>query len=77
MLHSTANALLKLPSAPAFELVRVTNAELLMFTRRLAAGDLFHESKPSRSCIYRTMSILRRHCMGDDPIHVKVCFISS
>ncbi|KAG5189147.1 Metallo-dependent phosphatase-like protein [Tribonema minus] len=38
----------------------------------LLAGDLFHESKPSRSCLYRTMAILRKHCMGDDPIHVKI-----
>lgn len=31
----------------------------------LLAGDLFHENKPSRRCMYRTMELLRHYCLGD------------
>eukprot|EP00871_Galdieria_phlegrea_P004364 jgi/Galph1/4929/GphlegSOOS_G3561.1 len=34
-------------------------------------GDLFHENKPSRSCLIRTMRILRDHCFGEKPVYVK------
>lgn len=34
----------------------------------LLGGDLFHENKPSRSTMYKTMELLRRYCMGDKPI---------
>ena len=37
-----------------------------------AAGNLFHEAKPSRTCIHRTMRILRKHCIGDNAVHIKV-----
>ncbi|KAI9594350.1 Mre11 DNA-binding presumed domain-containing protein [Syncephalis fuscata] len=33
----------------------------------LLGGDLFHDNKPSRSCIHKTMSLLRQYCMGDRP----------
>ncbi|CAO3596207.1 unnamed protein product [Absidia cylindrospora] len=33
----------------------------------LLGGDLFHHNRPSRSCLYQTMSLLRRYCMGDKP----------
>ena len=31
----------------------------------LLGGDLFHENKPSRQTIHRTISLLRRYCLGD------------
>ncbi|KAJ3330652.1 Double-strand break repair protein mre11a [Blyttiomyces sp. JEL0837] len=34
----------------------------------LLGGDLFHDNKPSRKCLYKTMELLRRYCMGDKPI---------
>ena len=30
----------------------------------LLSGDLFHENKPSRRCMHRTMELLRHYCMG-------------
>ncbi|VDP13894.1 unnamed protein product [Soboliphyme baturini] len=36
----------------------------------LLGGDLFHESKPSRYCLYRCMELLRKYCLSDRP----VCF---
>lgn len=38
----------------------------------LLGGDLFHENKPSRRTLYRTMDILRRHCMSDDPVGFQI-----
>ncbi|CAN0067316.1 unnamed protein product [Discosporangium mesarthrocarpum] len=38
----------------------------------LLGGDLFHENKPSRRTLYRTMDILRRHCMGDDSVSFQI-----
>lgn len=47
-------------------------------------GDLFHETKPSRPCLYRTIELLRcaivssvlmqhrKYCMGDQPIRVQL-----
>lgn len=34
----------------------------------LLGGDLFHENKPSRHTLYRTMEILRRYTMGSRPV---------
>ncbi|KAI9362043.1 meiotic recombination 11 [Zopfochytrium polystomum] len=48
--------------------------EILLIAQRnqvdfvLLGGDLFHENKPSRSCMYKTMNMLRRYCMGDRPV---------
>ena len=36
----------------------------------LLAGDLFHENRPSRGCMYQTMGLLREFSMGDKPISV-------
>ncbi len=33
----------------------------------LLGGDLFHDNKPSRRTVYRTMSLLRHYCMGSRP----------
>lgn len=31
----------------------------------LLGGDLFHANRPSRSCLYKIMTMLRRHCFGE------------
>eukprot|EP00752_Nemacystus_decipiens_P013425 g11888.t1 len=38
----------------------------------LLGGDLFHDNKPSRRTLHRTMDILRRHCMGDEPVSFQI-----
>lgn len=38
----------------------------------LLAGDLFHENKPSRECLYQTMALLREHAMGEKPVQVEL-----
>lgn len=38
----------------------------------LLGGDLFHENKPSRSTLVKTIEILRRHCLGDQPVQFQV-----
>lgn len=38
----------------------------------LLGGDLFHDNKPSRRTMIRAMRLLRKHCIGDDAVHVAV-----
>lgn len=38
----------------------------------LLAGDLFHDNKPSRRTMHKTMEIVRRYCMGSDPVQIQV-----
>ncbi|KAG8902357.1 meiotic recombination [Tulasnella sp. 403] len=38
----------------------------------LLAGDLFHENRPSRDCLYRTIALLREHCLNDKPVQVEL-----
>ena len=38
----------------------------------LLGGDLFHDNKPSRTTLYKTMELLRRYCMGDRPIQFRL-----
>eukprot|EP00536_Pseudo-nitzschia_multiseries_P000557 jgi/Psemu1/233741/estExt_Genewise1.C_70050 len=38
----------------------------------LLAGDLFHENRPSRRTLIKTMDIFRRYCMGPGAIQVQV-----
>ncbi|KAF8982382.1 Metallo-dependent phosphatase-like protein [Cyathus striatus] len=38
----------------------------------LLAGDLFHENKPSRDSLYRTIALLREHTLGDKPVQVEL-----
>eukprot|EP01133_Synstelium_polycarpum_P007728 gene7728-9058_t len=40
----------------------------------LLGGDLFHDNKPSRSCLYKTIELFRKYCLGDSP--VKIQFLS-
>ena len=38
----------------------------------LLAGDLFHDNKPSRRTLYKTMQLFRKYCMGPNPIQIQV-----
>jgi double-strand break repair protein MRE11 len=38
----------------------------------LHGGDLFHDNKPSRKTIHRTMELMRTYCLGDRPVKVTV-----
>ncbi|OAE24635.1 hypothetical protein AXG93_4080s1150 [Marchantia polymorpha subsp. ruderalis] len=38
----------------------------------LLGGDLFHENKPSRTTLVRTIDILRRYCLNKRPVKFKV-----
>ncbi|KAJ3764423.1 DNA repair exonuclease [Lentinula raphanica] len=55
-----------------------TFEEILQLARKhnvdfiLLAGDLFHENKPSRESLYRTIALLREYTMGDKPVAVEL-----
>ena len=38
----------------------------------LQGGDLFHDNKPSRAVLHRTMQLLRQYCVGDRPVGFRV-----
>ncbi|KAH9941530.1 DNA repair exonuclease [Amylocystis lapponica] len=38
----------------------------------LLAGDLFHENRPSRDCLFQVMALLREYTMGDRPIQIEL-----
>jgi len=38
----------------------------------LHGGDLFHDNKPSRGCLYRTMDLLRQYTMGSGEVAFEV-----
>ncbi|KAG8918070.1 meiotic recombination, partial [Tulasnella sp. 408] len=38
----------------------------------LLAGDLFHENRPSREVLFRTMALLREHTLSDKPVQVEL-----
>ncbi|KAG6840299.1 meiotic recombination [Blastosporella zonata] len=38
----------------------------------LLAGDLFHDNKPSRECLYQTMALLREYTMGNKPVQLEL-----
>lgn len=38
----------------------------------LLGGDLFHENKPTRSTLVKTIEILRRYCLNDQPVQFQV-----
>jgi double-strand break repair protein MRE11 len=52
--------------------------EVLYLARRfkvdmvLIAGDLFHDNKPSRPTLFKAMEIIRRYCMGDNPVRIQI-----
>ncbi|KAI0305362.1 DNA repair exonuclease [Multifurca ochricompacta] len=38
----------------------------------LLAGDLFHENRPSRDCLYQVMSLLREYTLGEKPVQIEL-----
>ncbi|KAJ3112537.1 Double-strand break repair protein mre11a [Physocladia obscura] len=47
------------------EILRVAKQRQVDFV--LLGGDLFHDNKPSRKTMHRTITMLRQFCMGDRP----------
>ncbi|KAG1117425.1 hypothetical protein G6F42_013440 [Rhizopus arrhizus] len=45
------------------EILQIAEIEQVDFV--LLGGDLFHHNRPTRSCLYQTMKMLRRHCLGE------------
>ncbi|XP_030600519.1 double-strand break repair protein MRE11 [Archocentrus centrarchus] len=38
----------------------------------LLGGDLFHDNKPSRQCLHKCITMLRKYCMGDSPVRFNI-----
>jgi double-strand break repair protein MRE11 len=38
----------------------------------LLGGDLFHDNKPSRTTLKRTMEILSKYCLNDRPVPFQI-----
>jgi double-strand break repair protein MRE11 len=38
----------------------------------LIAGDLFHDNKPSRRTLHKTMDIIRRYTFGPNPVKIQI-----
>ncbi|KAG8993945.1 meiotic recombination [Tulasnella sp. JGI-2019a] len=38
----------------------------------LLGGDLFHENRPSRDCLYRTSALLREYSLADKPVQIEL-----
>jgi double-strand break repair protein MRE11 len=55
----------------AFEEVLVTAREKKV-DLVLIAGDIFHENKPTRRTLHSTMELLRKYCLGCDPVYTTV-----
>eukprot|EP00928_Gymnodinium_smaydae_P064432 TRINITY_DN47760_c0_g1_i1.p1 TRINITY_DN47760_c0_g1~~TRINITY_DN47760_c0_g1_i1.p1 ORF type:complete len:764 (-),score=88.20 TRINITY_DN47760_c0_g1_i1:301-2592(-) len=52
------------------EMLQIAKAQRADFI--LHGGDLFHDNKPSRQCLYRTMDLLRRYCLGPGEVSCQV-----
>ena len=44
-----------------------SNADFL-----LLGGDSFHENKPTRDTVYRSISSLRKYCLGNADVNIKM-----
>ncbi|PRP74445.1 DNA repair exonuclease [Planoprotostelium fungivorum] len=38
----------------------------------LLGGDMFHDNKPTRQTLYRTMELLRTYCFGNRPVNIEI-----
>jgi DNA repair exonuclease SbcCD nuclease subunit len=36
------------------------------------SGDLFHDNKPTRATVLKTIKILRKYCLGANPVKFEV-----
>ncbi|CAI7827202.1 unnamed protein product, partial [Closterium sp. NIES-53] len=61
----------RLDSFTAFEEI-CKLAQSLQVDFLLLGGDLFHDNKPSRATLVRTIDILRRYCLSDNPVRFQV-----
>ncbi|CAN6453386.1 unnamed protein product [Victoria cruziana] len=61
----------RLDSFQAFEEI-CSIAEQQQADFLLLGGDLFHENKPSRTTLVKTIEILRRYCLNDRPVQFQV-----
>ncbi|KAF3778786.1 Double-strand break repair protein [Nymphaea thermarum] len=61
----------RLDSFQAFEEI-CSIAEQQQVDFLLLGGDLFHENKPSRTTLVKTIEILRRYCLNDRPVQFQV-----
>ncbi|XP_061639082.1 double-strand break repair protein MRE11 [Phyllopteryx taeniolatus] len=52
------------------EILKCAKTNLVDFI--LLGGDLFHENKPTRRCLHTCITMLRKYCMGDSPIHFNI-----
>ena len=52
----------------ALEIARASGADFV-----LHSGDMFHNNRPSRQCLYRAITILRERCVGDGEVRFAVC----
>lgn len=50
-----------------FQIARRKKGDLI-----LHGGDLFHDNKPSRNCLHRTMELFRRYCFGPGAVNINV-----
>ncbi|WOL15385.1 double-strand break repair protein MRE11 isoform X1 [Canna indica] len=55
-----------------FETVNVKDLVCQQVDFLLLGGDLFHENKPSRTTLVKTIVILRRYCLNDRPVQFQV-----
>lgn len=62
----------RLISLSAFSPVVSTCLYFLQVDFILLGGDLFHDNKPSRRCIHNCITLMRKYCMGDSPIHFNI-----
>jgi double-strand break repair protein MRE11 len=50
-----------------FEIAKEFDVDMI-----LLGGDLFHDNKPSRSTLYKTMNIIRQNCFGNRKCDLKI-----
>jgi double-strand break repair protein MRE11 len=69
--YAESDAVRGMDSFAAFEEV-LHLARLFHCDMVLIAGDLFHDNRPSRRTLHKTMEILRRYCMGPGAVKIQI-----